>query len=404
MASDGTCNDALEAPRSSELRMGLIGGLMSATGPVAVTILTPAYPDLVAHFAVDPSLISATASLFFVGFALAHLVSGSLSDGLGRRVVGIAFFGLLAVATLAAMFAPTIQVFLLARFFQGIGASAGISISRALVRDLFVGQQSARVVNKMYIVTGAGPALAPIVGSGLLMAFGYRGILGLILIHALLMAGFLARGVPETTRVDLSRIRFRRLVANFGRLLRSPSFMLPSLAVAGVSGALYGQSAIIPFLLMDEIGLDPVWFGLAMFVHAGLHVTGSVSARFWLARVPARALVPFAQSGIFLAVLWMLAELLIPGHSLLGVIGPISLAAFSAAHSYPTFVTAGFNDFPEFAGAAASMVGFLQMGAGFLVGLVAVLLGDPGLALGLALGASLLVASASGFAWLRRGP
>lgn len=402
MGSGAIGTEPAEAPRASELRMGLIGGLMSSTGPVAVTILTPAYPDLVHRFSADPSLLAATATVFFVGFALAHPVSGSLSDGLGRRRVGIAFFGLFAIATFVAMLAPTIEVFLAARLLQGIGASAGISISRALVRDLFVGQQSARVVNRMYIFTGAGPALAPVIGSGLLAVFGYRGILGLLLVHAMLMIAFLARGVPEMRAVDLSRIRFRRLVQNFAVLLENPSFTLPALAIAGVSGALYGQSAIIPFILMDEIGLTPFWFGIMMFVHAGLHVTGSISARYWLARVPARTLVPFAQAGILLSVLWMLGESLLAGHSLFGVVGPISLAAFSAAHSYPTFVTAGFNDFPEIAGAAASLLGFLQMGAGFLVGLAAVLIGDPGLALGAALGASLLVAGTSGFAWLRQ--
>lgn len=389
-------------PPVSELRMGLVGGLMSATGPVSVTILTPAYPALAARFGAEPTLVAASATLFFVGFSAAHLICGALSDGLGRRRVGIAFFSIFLFGSLLAMLAPGIEWLLAARLVQGIGASAGISIARALIRDLFSGQQSARVVNRTYLVLGIGPALAPVIGSALLSLAGERAIFALLAVHGLAMILFLWRGLPEVSVPDLARIRLSRLVASFARLLGSADFMLPALAVAGVSGMLYGQAAIVPTLLMDGIGLSPAQFGLVMSLQAGVHVAGSLSARFWLSRAAALRLVPWAQAGLVLAVVWMLAVLAIPGHSTLGIIGPISLAAFSAAHSYPTFITAGFNDFPEIAGAAASLVGFLQMGAGFAVGFAAALVGRPDLAFGLVLPLSLAMSLASGLVWLIR--
>nr|WP_321507245.1 Bcr/CflA family efflux MFS transporter [uncultured Celeribacter sp.] len=381
------------------MRMGVVGGIMSATGPISITLLTPAFPVLSDVFAANDEAITGAASLFFVGFAAAHLICGALSDGLGRRTVGIGFFGLYVLAGMAACFASTMEVFLAARFVQGIGASAGISISRALVRDLFVGQQSARVVNLMYIVIGIGPALAPTVGSFLLGAFGYQSLFVFMIMHGSAMIFFLLYMIPDTVSVDARRIRFGLLMRNFTQLLNNRAFLLPTLAISGVSGALYGQSAIVPFLLMSDIGLSPVQFGLAMFVHAGCHVSGSFSAKFWLRRRAARDLIPWAQATIAVSALWLFIAMMTRQPTVFNVIAPLSLAAFGAAHSYPAFVTAGFSNFPKIAGAAASLVGFMQMGAGFLVGLAAGMIGLPNVALGVAVTVSLLIASASGCAW-----
>lgn len=379
--------------------MGIAGGFMSATGPLSIALLTPAFPALIEVFSTTTPTVMAAATLFFVGFAAAHLVCGSLSDGLGRRNVGIAFFSFYVLASIVAFFASSIEVLLVARFLQGVGASAGISISRALIRDLFMGQQSARVVNIMYTVVGVGPAIAPALGSLLLGAFGYKSLFAMMIFHGVAMIVFLIYAVPETVSVDLRRIRMTQLVQNFSQLLRSRNFMLPTLAISGVSGALYGQAAIVPFLLMDELWLTPFHFGLAMFVHAVCHLLGSLSANFWLRRLEAKAMVTLAQLTIAIAALWLFIAMTFATPTVFNIIGPLSLAVFGAAHSYPTFVTAGLKDFPTIAGSAASLVGFMQMGAGFLVSLAAGLIGAPVVSLGIVVTLSLLIASLSGIIW-----
>jgi DHA1 family bicyclomycin/chloramphenicol resistance-like MFS transporter len=383
----------------SELRMGVIGGFMSATGPLSITLLTPAFPVLIEVFSTNFQAVTGSVTLFFVGFAIAHLICGSLSDGLGRRNVGVAFFSLYVLSGIVLFFTQSIETLLVARLMQGVGASAGISIARALARDLFEDQQSARVVNIMYIIIGTSPALAPILGSFLLDVFGYRSLFAVMILHGIAMIAFLIFALPDSIKVDIQRLRFHLLVRNFSSLLRNRDFMLPTLAISGVSGALYGQAAIVPFLLMSDLGLTPFEFGLVMLLHAGCHVAGSFSAKYWLGRFEARNLVPLAQATIALAALWLLIAMMTIPPTVFNVIGPLSLAAFGAAHSYPTFITVGLRDFPKSAGAAASLVGFMQMGAGFVVGLLASLIGSPAVALGGVVTVSLLIASLSGILW-----
>lgn len=349
----------------------------------------------------SPAEVAATATLFFIGFALSQLVCGLLSDALGRRRVGIAFLMLFVLSSTLSVVASSIEEVLFWRFLQGVGAAVGISTARALVRDWFVGQAATRVVNLMYLFLGAGPALAPVLGSFIAETMGFRAIFGFLAFYGLLLILFLFSLRPDPLRPDTSQLRFDLMARTFGRVLSKRSFMQPALAISGVSGALYGQSAILPFLLMQEVGLTTIGFGIAMMVLAGCHMLGSLSARFWLSRDRGVGLVPWAQATILGACVWMLLAAM-SGPSLFGLVGPIALAAFAGAHSYPVFVSASVEDFPHDAGAAASLLGSFQMGAGFLVALMAGLSGPsifPAIA---GICTSLAVAGFMGLAWSAR--
>ncbi len=156
----GAARDADAPP--SELMLGIGGGLLSVIGPLAVTMVTPAYPMLGEAFAATPAQVAAVAMMFFIGFSVTQLVCGLLSDALGRRRVGLAFLALFVAASLLALAAQTIGQMLALRFVQGVGAAVGIATARALVRDRLTGLAAARVINLMYLVLGvaAGPAPA----------------------------------------------------------------------------------------------------------------------------------------------------------------------------------------------------------------------------------------------------
>jgi Bcr/CflA subfamily drug resistance transporter len=382
--------------------MGVIGGLMAAVGPLSVMIFTPALPQIASDLGTSEAAAKASITLFFAGFAGAQLICGTLSDGLGRRWVGLWFFSLYLLAAILALFAHSIEVLLTARFFQGIGAAAGISISRALVRDMFLGQQSSRIINSMSIIISTAPALAPTLGSLVLVFFGYRAIFAVMCLHGALLVCIVYYFIPETVERDLSKIRIVPLIQNFKTLLTSAEFMLPALAIAGVSGALYGQATVLPFILMRQLGLTPVAFGVGMFVNAGLHILGSLSARFWLRKVAAERLVLPGVCAVGLAAFTLAYFSFCGPLTFWTVMGPLGLAAFGAAHAYPCFTTAAMNKFPQIAGAAASLVGFMQMGAGFVVGMFAAAISDPVVALGTVIVATLGIACTSGALWYRR--
>ncbi len=80
--------------------------------------------------------------------------------------------------------------------------------------------------------------------------------------------------------------------------------------------------------------------------------------------------------------------------------GPIGVYAFALALIMPGPSTSALAPFPHMAGAAAALLGFMQMGGGLVGSLAAALFGDPIVALGTILPAMMaiaLVAHATGW-------
>src|SRR5690606_14808083 len=108
-----------------------------------------ALPLLVEYFGTTTALIKSTVTVYFAGFAVAQLVCGPVSDALGRRPIILAFMAVYLAACVAILFTPSIEIMLIGRFFQGIGAAVGIAIARAIVRDVFSDTRAVRIMNLM---------------------------------------------------------------------------------------------------------------------------------------------------------------------------------------------------------------------------------------------------------------
>ena len=370
-------------PLMSERRVGLIGGLLTAIGPISMALYTPAMPAIVEALGTTEAMVKLTLTLYFGGFACAQLLAGPLSDALGRRTVTFAFMGIYCIGSIGALLAPSVGLLMLARFVQGVGASAGVAISRALVRDLFQGEQSARIMNLIGIILAAGPAVAPTIGGLVLMASGWRAIFLVMVGFGLAVMLVTATSMRETIMPDLRRLRPGALAASYAAILTEPRFLIPAGVVSCAVGALYAQATFLPFILMGRVGLSPAEFGLGMLFQSGSFFLGSLATRHLMDRVGAAGLVApglgFIAAGN--AALFLLLNFAAP--SFLGVMLPVASAAIGIAFVMPATTTAALAPFTANAGAAAAMMGFLQMGLGLAVGSLGAAMGDPVRAMGL---------------------
>ncbi|HMR62006.1 MAG TPA: multidrug effflux MFS transporter [Amaricoccus sp.] len=369
------------APVMTERRVALIGGLMVAIGPISMALYTPAMTEIMRAFGTTEAAVKMTLTLYFGGFACAQLIAGPLSDALGRRPVTFAFLGVYCLASLAALAAPSVEALMVARFLQGIGASAGVAISRAIVRDLFTGERSSRIMNLIGIILALGPALAPTIGGLLLIAAGWRSIFVAMAAFGAVAVTVTGLAMRETAPADRARLRFAALWASYRELLGSRHFLACSGVVAGSIGALYAQATFLPFILMQRVGLSPAEFGLSMLFQSGSFFAGSLLVRALMRRVSAYGLVAPGLGLIALGSLGVLTLLVRPP-TLLHVMLPVAVYAAGIAFVMPAMTTAALAPFPRIAGAAAALMGFLQMGAGLVMGSLGALMGDPLLAMG----------------------
>lgn len=387
------------APLMSERRVSLICALIVMIGPISLSLYTPAMPELVLAFSTTEALVKLTLSFYFAGFAAAQLVCGPLSDGFGRKPVTFVFMLIYLLSSLLAMFAPSIEALIAARFLQGIGAAVGTTVSRAVVRDLFTNERSARLMNMIGLLMGIAPAFAPTLGGVMMGLFGWQSIFLFMAAAAVVIVATVHFAMVETVPRDLSRIRPQALARAYGTLLTDRYFMLSSAVLAGGLGAFYVQATILPFILMTRVGLTATEFGLAMLLQSASFFVGSLVVRQSMGRFGAFRIVPVGIVGIVLGSITLPLLLGLYPPSVWTVMGPIVLYSFGTAFVMPAMSTASVAPFPHMAGAASSLAGFFQMGGGLAGGLVAAAIGDPVLALAVVIPCMGLVATLAYVAW-----
>lgn len=371
----------MTAGRMSEARTSIIGAFLVALGPISMALYTPAMPELVEAFGTTESMIKLTLSLYFGGFACGQLVSGTLSDAFGRRPVTIGFMAIYLIGSLLAAFAPTVEVLIAGRLVQGIGASAGMTVARAIVRDQFTGNKSAAIMNLMGMMLAVGPALAPTIGSIALETFGWQSIFFIMVafsIAACFMVGF---AMEETTVPDIGKARPGPILAGYAEILTDLRFVSGSLVIGGAIGILYTLASVLPFVLIDRVGLTPLQYGLGMLLQSGSYFVGSIVVRSLLKRMAASSLMSPGLVLIAIGSGGLVAAIHFLPLSFLSVMLPVGLCAFGIAFVTPYMMTAAVAPFPRIAGTAAAMMGFVQMASGLVGGMICAVIGAPVFAL-----------------------
>lgn len=379
----------------------MLGALLVTIGPISMSIYTPAMPALVGAFGTTDAAIKLTLSLYFAGFSIAQLLAGPLSDAFGRRAATLVFVGIYMVGSLLSAFAPGIEWLLAGRLIQGIGASVGITVARAIVRDQFTGADASRIMNLIGIMIAIGPAIAPTLGGLALAAFGWRSVFFLLIGFGLLVCLSVLVFMRETGAPDRRRALPGPLLQAYGELVREPRFVSASLVLGGSIGALYAQATMLPFILIKLVGLSPTAFGLGMLMQSGSYFLGSVVLRMTAARLGGDGSVRVGLTLLGLSGVMIALSVTFVAPSYLSIMGPVAFLAFGLAFLTPHMTTSGLFPFPHIAGSASAMMGFIQMGGGFTGGLMASLVGAPLLAFGTIIPAMALIAIIS-YLWFLR--
>lgn len=201
----------------------------------------------------------------------------------------------------------------------------------------------------------------------------------------------------ETGSPDPSQFRPKALAATYSRILMNRCFLLASLVVGGTNGVIYAQATLLSLVLIGEVGLSPRAFGISMVMQTGMFFLGSLTVRLLLRRVSAARLVPAGLALVGVAsVAFPLLFLLYPP-SFLTAMGPVAVFCYGIAFTLP------MRPFPQSAGAASSMLGFIQTGSGMAGGAVGSLFADPALALATVVPAMGVTAIVSWLLWRHFG-
>lgn len=373
--------------------------------PFSIDTYLPSFPDIGRELAASPLALQQTLSFYLLAFGAMMLVYGPLSDAYGRRrVILIALVAYLA-SSIACALATSAELLLAARVGQGLSASAGFVIGRAVIRDAFAGAQAQRALSHVMLIFGIGPAFAPIIGGVLHDWWGWRSVFWFLAALGLVVWVIALRALPETLPpVGRQSAHPRVITRAYWHALTNVRFVL----LVGVTflnfGGFFLYVAGSPVILYQHVGMGADQFGW-LFVPL---VGGMMIGAFFSGRVsgkwdPSRTIATGFALTLFGAATNVLLAMLVPAH-LVFVVVPVMVYACGMSLAMPSVTLAGLELYPTHRGLASAVQGGLQTSFNALVaGALTPLLANrlPHLALGmLALTASSMLL----WLWWRRMP
>ncbi|SFJ23225.1 MFS transporter, DHA1 family, bicyclomycin/chloramphenicol resistance protein [Paenibacillus sp. UNC496MF] len=341
MSSSPIPESSAALPRSRRLWTAGVLGSLSAFGPLSLDMYLPALPKLAEDLHASTSLAQLSLTACMIGLAVGQLFAGPVSDVRGRRgplLVGLLLY---AAASLLCAFVPSIGAFIALRFLQGLAGSAGIVVSRAVVRDLYSGTELTKFFAQLMLVNGIAPIAAPIVGGQLLHVTDWHGVF--LVLGAIGLAMFLAvlLGLPETLPPSRrSQAGIGNTLRTFRRLLADRSFMGYALAQGFVMAAMFAYISGSPFVLQNVYGVSPQVFSLCFAVNGlgiicASQLAGRLAGRVDEAKLLAAGLGLAAAGGVALLAMLLahapLGFVLPPLFFVVASVGIVSTMGFSFA-------------------------------------------------------------------------
>ncbi|MDK9761708.1 multidrug effflux MFS transporter [Vibrio sp. D420a] len=333
--------------------------------PLAIDIYLPALPQISETFHVEHALAQDTITWFLFAMGVGQLFAGPLADKLGRRTVALGGISIYAVSACLAWAAQSIDMMLMARLLQGLGACATSVAAFATVRDLFGPEKSGKMISYLNGAICFIPALAPILGSWLTQEFGWRSNFSFMAGFAVIVGAILFFQMKETNPATekVAVFKFER----YWSVLKTPSFIFHASLCLMAMGVIISYVTSAPIILIENLGLDmdefTFWFGL----NAVFNITAAFTAPKFMDRFGTykTLVVGILLLGLAGALMLVLAN----QATALAFMFPIFLSSVGFAWILGASAGKALEPFGDRAGTAAALLGLFQMsGSGLLVG------------------------------------
>ncbi len=343
----------------------LILGLLSAIGPFSIDMYLPGFPAIAKDLSCSVDMVSYTLASFFVGVCLGQIISGPLLDRFGRKrplYIGMALY---ILASIGCAFSTSVEVLIVFRLFQALGGCVTMVAPRAIIRDLFPVEESAKIFSMMILILGVSPILAPTVGSFLIEDFGWQSVflvLGAISLLVLLAVVFL---MPESKQPDPTfSLKVVDILSSFKTVMKERQFYMYTLSGSIAAAGLFAYLAGSPFVLLKLHGVSEKGYGIIFAIIASGLITASQLNNVLLRKYTS---VQIVKVTLILQTIFGLCLFIGSVFDVLGLYGLITfifLFLSCQGFNFPNSAALSMAPFEKEAGSASALMGAIQMGFG----------------------------------------
>jgi len=344
---------------------------LTAVGPLSTDMYLPSLPDIARALNASTPEVQLTISTYLVGFACGQILYGPISDRRGRKPVLLAAVALFTAASLVCALSNSIEMLIAARTLQALGGSGAVVLTRAIVRDLYSGVRAGRELSLIGSVMALAPVVAPIGGGVLQTAFGWRsvfvvlvaaGVAGLAAVWVLLPETLQRRDAPAASSMLAS---YRVVASNRVWLVY---LGLGTFSYAGLFAWISGAS----FVLQNLYGLTALMFGFVFAIASFGYLAGTGIAARLVTRFGLDGMTGCGGALLALGGLLACASLAVGLTSSLSLVIPVAVFLAGLGMVLPQAIAGAITPFPERAGAASSLFGFVQQTAAAVCGALVV--------------------------------
>jgi DHA1 family bicyclomycin/chloramphenicol resistance-like MFS transporter len=345
--------------------LGILSTLMGFAS-ISTDLYLSAMPAIGRSFGASSGTVAWTVSGYLIGFSLGQLLWGPISDRYGRRLpiaLGLIFF---VLGSLGCALADNIWIMIGWRVVQAVGASAGVVLARAMVRDLYEGHRAAQMMSTLMTVMAIAPLLGPTVGGQIELWAGWRAIFWVLVAVGLLTLAALWT-MPET----LSHQRRRKEpIANALWIYIELLGHRRLLGYAGAGGFFYGGMyayiAGTPFAYITYHHVPSHLYGLLFALGiAGIMLTNTINARL-VRRLGSDRLLLYGIVMALASSLILAITARTDWGGLWGLVLPLFIFASAAGFIVANSIVGALTELPERSGAVSAMIGAIHYGSGII--------------------------------------
>ncbi|MUK61965.1 Bcr/CflA family multidrug efflux MFS transporter [Aliivibrio fischeri] len=329
---------------------------LSMLGFLATDMYLPAFDIIRGDLGTTENMIGLTLSIFLLGMAIGQLFYGRLTQKLGTKkslIIGLSIF---AISSLAASFSTSVEMLLVARFFQALGACSANVIWQAMVIQRYDAKTSQRVFATIMPLVALSPALAPLLGAAIEKFYGWSMIFVTLTVIGvgLALRTFVDKEPKQEKATSTKSITFRDVI-------KSKKFTGNMLIYAASSAIFFAWLTGSPFV-MTQMGYSGADIGLSYVPQTIAFIVGGYGCRWALERFDAQKVLPWilklsiASVGTVFLVSWRMDV-----SSIIPMLIPFCFLAAANGAIYPIVVNNALVDFKEGSAVASGLLNFLQM-------------------------------------------
>jgi DHA1 family bicyclomycin/chloramphenicol resistance-like MFS transporter len=354
-------SDPAQKARLRHAELVLILAVLSLIAPLAIDMYLPALPFIAASLGATDAQAQLTLPTYFAGFAIGQAFYGPIADRFGRKPPLYFGLALYIFASIGCALAPNIETLIALRFLQAAGGCAGTVVARAMVRDLFTGADAIRVYSRVLLVFGVGPILAPMIGSGVLLWFGWREIFFLLTAIGVLSMILIFVRMPESLNpAHVKPLRLESIIVGYWRLFTHRNFVGYALTGGTMMAGTFAYIAALPFVIVNIYGHPSSYFSWVFGINAvGFIIASQINVRTQRTYSPERVLLTALLLQMAAAAVFVI-DVLAGWGGLFGILIPLFIWIATMGFVIPNTTGLAMGPFAANAGAASAMLGVLQ--------------------------------------------